>query len=313
MSGKKVYRPRNWGKYNKSLIKRGSLTLWIDEAVLSGWYEAQKSGQKGASHKYSDIAIQCALQLRFHYKLTLRATQGFLMSLLRLMHPSLEVPCYTTLCRRLKALDLQQVCTSSEYGPRHLILDSTGLKMHGDGEWCARTHGPSKRRTWRKLHLGIDAETQEIVCAVVTTNEYKDSELFPECMEQLDPADIETVRGDGGYDDQKIYEACDQHAILPLIPPPKNAKIRQRRNLSDEPHPRDQALRYIRKHGRKAWRLNSGYSKRSLVETAMYRYKQCFSDKMSSRNLAAQKQEAFVKCNMMNRLTKLGLPHSALS
>ena len=235
MSGKKVYRPRNWSQYNKILIGRGSLTLWIDEAVLSDWYATEKTGKKGASNQYSDLAIQCALHLRFQFKLTLRATQGFLASLLRLVHASLEVPCYTTLCRRLKALNMKQVCMSSDCGPRHLILDSTGLKVHGDGEWSTRTHGPSKRRTWRKLHLGIDAETQEIVCAVVTIPAYKDSELFPECIAQLDPADIETFRADGAYDDQKIYELCDRHDIKPLIPPPKNAKIRQRRAIAAEP------------------------------------------------------------------------------
>lgn len=311
MSRKKAYRPSNWAQYNQSLVQRGRLTLWIDEALISQWYEPCKTGARGASNTYSEAALICALQIGYFYHLTLRATQGFLQSLFHLWGLDLAVPCYTTLSRRLKALQLSLMHRAGG-DARHLILDSTGLKVFGEGEWKVRTHGVGKRRTWRKMHIGIDAETQEIVCAAVTTNDFKDSEVFEDCLSQLDPDDLETIRGDGGYDDEKIYDYCNKHLITPLIPPPKNAVIRQHGNSKEAPHPRDIALRAIRKSGRHHWRLNSGYSLRSLVETAMYRFKQAFSGHLQARTFASQAQEVFIKCGMLNRFTQLGLPNSIL-
>lgn len=305
---KAVYRPRNWAEYNKSLVGRGSLTLWVSEEVLEVWYSKEQTGQKGASNRYSDLAILCANQVRFLYHLPLRATQGFLGSLFALLKIELEVPCYTTLSRRLKNLDLPILKTPSKE-PRHLVLDSTGLKVYGEGEWKVRTHGWSKRRTWRKVHLGIDVETQEIICGLLTTNDFKDSEVFEECLSQIDDP-IDKVGADGAYDAKNCYQYCEEHEIQPFIPPRKGARIKRHGNCLGSENPRDLTIREIRQHGSKYWRLNSGYSKRSLAETVMFRFKKTFSGHMSSRDFNAQAQEVFIKCGVLNQFARMGLAHS---
>jgi Transposase DDE domain len=161
---KAVYRPRNWAEYNKSLVGRGSLTLWVSEEVLEVWYSKEKTGQKGASNRYSALAILCAKQVRFLYHLPLRATQGFSGSLFALLKIELEVPWYTMLSRRLKNLDLPILKTPSKE-PRHLVLDSTGLKVYGEGEWKVRVHGWSKRRAWLKYILALMLRLKKLFVA----------------------------------------------------------------------------------------------------------------------------------------------------
>jgi hypothetical protein len=134
------------------------------------WYETHKTGSRGASNTYSEATLICAHMIGYFYHLTLRATQGFLQSLFHLWSLDLVVPCYTTLSRRLKSLQLSLMHWAGG-DALHLILDSTGLKVFGEGEWKVRTHGVGKRRTWRKMHIGIEGETQEIICAVITTND----------------------------------------------------------------------------------------------------------------------------------------------
>jgi hypothetical protein len=275
MSSKKIYRPQNWSHYNRSLVQRGDLSLWVCEDFLKKWMNDEKSGKKGAPKTYSDMAILCANQVRLLYHLPLRATQGFLQSLFRMLKTNARVPCYSTICRRLKTLTVP-IPISRPKEARVIVLDSTGLKVYGEGEWKTRQHGVSKRRTWRKIHLGFDADSQEVVCAAVTTNDFNDSELLEGCLSQLSPKEIKRVCLDGGYDVKNCYNYCIKNKIQPLIPPRKGAKIWHRRQIQN-PHPRDKALRFIRKHGRRKWRLNSGYSQRSLAETGMFRLKQTFS------------------------------------
>ena len=177
MSAKKVYKPHNWSHYNKTLVERGSLCLWISEEILSQWYNTTPSTKKGRPAVYADAAILCAQQIRMLFGLALRQTEGFLLSLFRLMGIDKKVPSYTRLCRRLKTLPVKIPRTKSKE-PRDIVIDSTGLKVYGEGEWKVRTHGASKRRTWRKIHLGIDALTQEVVCTLVTSNDVQDPEVF---------------------------------------------------------------------------------------------------------------------------------------
>lgn len=309
MTRKKVYRPRNWSDYNKNLIQRGNITLWIHEDVLKGWYEKLKTGRRGASNIYSDLAIQCAAQVRFLYKLPLRATQGFLISLFNALHLTQAIPCYTTVSRRLKNINVKIPVTPSR-APRHLVLDSTGLKVYGEGEWKVRTHGYTKRRTWRKIHLGFDGLTQEIVCATLTTNDFKDSEVFEDCLSQLPANTVNFIGADGAYDSEKCYRYCHKHLIEPIIPPRRGAKIKRHGNCKKIVHARDRTLRYIRQYGRKKWKIDNHYHKRSLAETGMYRFKTIFSDRLSSRVFETQAQEVFIKCGILNRFTKLGLPQS---
>ena len=152
---KPIYRIRNWKQYNDALVRRGSLTLWVDRATLQAW-RYQGPPQRGAQFRYSDTAIQCVLTLRSVYHLPLRATEGFARSIFGLMGLDLAVPDYSTLCRRAKTLQI--TLPKKADGPLHLVIDSTGLKVYGEGEWKVRQHGYSKRRTWIKLHLAIDPE-----------------------------------------------------------------------------------------------------------------------------------------------------------
>jgi Transposase DDE domain len=164
-STKAVYRVRNWKEYDTALVRRGSLSLWVEEATLRAW-RSQGPTQRGAQFVYSDLAIECLLTLRAVYHLTLRATEGFARSLFGMMGLDLEIPDHTTLSRRAATVPI--TLPKRAEGPLHLILDSTGLKVYGEGEWKVRQHGYSKRRTWLKLHLAIDPETHEIQAAVVS-------------------------------------------------------------------------------------------------------------------------------------------------
>jgi hypothetical protein len=277
--------------------------------LLAEWYHSGATGRRGAPQLYSDLAILCANQVRFLYKMPLRATQGFLKSLFQLLDVNYLVPCYTTISRRLKALSVNIPKTPS-VKPRDIVLDSTGLKVYGEGECKVRTHGASKRRTWRTIHLGFDADSQEIVCGLLTTNDFKDSEVLEDCLLQIIPGKIRKICLDGAYDASSCYNFCKKNGIKLLVPPRNGAKIWKPRQLKS-PHPRDEALRYIRKHGSKSWRLNSGYSVRSLAETGMFRFKKAFTDRLSSRNFDVQANEAFIKCGMLNKFVQLGLPRTS--
>jgi Transposase DDE domain len=201
---KRSYRIRNWHEYNAALVQRGSLTLWIDQAVLSGWLNQQRTGKRGASNTYTDAAIMAALTLKVVYCLPLRATAGLLTSLLRLMGLHLPVPHYSTLCRRQKTLEVA-LPRPVQSQVLHLVVDATGCKVYGEGEWKVRQHGISKRRTWRKLHLAVDEATGEIAAAVLTTSGVGDSTVLPHLLDQVEEP-IQQLSGDGGYDKRLCYD-----------------------------------------------------------------------------------------------------------
>jgi len=312
MSKKQTYKVRNWKDYNESLVQRGSLTLWIDEESINEWYEDSSNINKGKGcpRVYSDAAILCALTLKAVFRLPLRATEGLMKSLMFLMNLDLSIPDYTTLCRRQAQLDIEIPRTTSTE-EKHLVIDSTGLKVFGEGEWKTRQHGYNKRRTWRKLHLAVNAETQEIEAAVVTTNDIHDSEVLDDLLEQVEDK-IDKVSADGAYDSHDIFQSITERSAEALIPPRKNAKITQHGNSSKKPLPRDEILRKIRKHGRKKWKKISGYHKRSLAETAMFRIKKLFGGELASRNFNSQAVEAFIRCRALNIMTGIGMPESQL-
>ncbi len=177
----------------------------------------------------------------------------------------------------------------------------------GDGEWKTRKHGTSKRRTWRKLHLAVNPETQEIEAEVLTENSGHDADQVDELVEQVD-APINAFYGDGAYDPWKVYDGLAKEGIQAIIPPRKNAKIKQHGNSSQPPLERDEAIRGIRKVGRKQWKQEIGYHRRSLAETAMFRMKCCFGAILKNRKLGNQKIESRVRCKILNRFTQLGMP-----
>jgi hypothetical protein len=214
---KQTYRIRNWAEYNAAWIQRGSFTWWLDEALIKRWYNTEKSGRRGASNTYSEVAIQCALTLTAVYRWPLRTTPGLLNSWLALVQVPLTPPHYSTCCCRQQTVDVCIPRTPSTEA-RHLVVDSPGLKVFGEGEWKVRQHGYSKRRTWRKLQVAVDEATHEIVATLTTTHAVGDSEVLPEWLDQV-PEPIDPVSADGSYDSRDCQAAIAQRQARAAIPP----------------------------------------------------------------------------------------------
>jgi len=294
------YRLRNWSAYTQALIQRGSLTFWFDEASLQQWCANMRAEQVGRPTTYSDTAVQCALTLQAVFHLALRQTQGFVASLLHLLHLDLPTPSYSTLSRRSATLDVPLV-RQAPHEHLHLVVDSTGLKVFGEGEWKVRQHGWQKRRTWRKLHLGVDEATGEIVAQVTTEREVTDDAVLPELLAHVEER-IEQVTTDGAYDTFACYAAIVARAARPVIPPDVNAKDHGTGSA------RDQTVHRVAEIGRSAWKEESGYHRRSLAETAMFRMKTIFGRQLAAHTLARQQTEAAIRCRALNRMTSLGMP-----
>lgn len=307
---KASYRIRNWAAYNRSLVKRGSITVWIEEEVLAKWHpEVEGPRKRGGQVQYSDQAIQALLMLKAVYGLPYRQTIGFAQSILKLLAPDIRVPDYTLLCKRSSDLAVSLSTTATE-NPKHIVLDSTGLKVYGEGEWKVRQHGYSKRRTWRKLHLSVDENSQELQAVVLTEASVDDAEAGLELLEQT-PGRINKAGGDGAYDKRKFYEAGMARGVETiLVAPQRNARIWQHGNSHKTPLPRDENLRRIRQVGRRRWKRASGYHRRSLAETAVFRFKTIFGSFLRARTLQRQITEARIKVSALNRMTQLGMPHS---
>ena len=302
------YKVRNWSLYNKSLVQRGDITFWFSEEAVNEWLYSGKQSQ-GSPKIYSDIAILTALTIRSLYSLTLRSTKGFIRSLIKLMKINVPVMDYTTLCRRQKYLKIPCLRHKKSCEPINVVIDSTGLKVFGEGEWKVRKHGWYKHRMWRKLHLAINPDTGEILSHTLTTNSVTDADEAPALLSAITDT-IGSLYGDGAYDKWLIYDMLKQHNILPIIPPQKNAMIKKHGNNTDGPLYRDEAIRSIRKMGRKKWKQTIGYHRRSLVETAMFRYKTQFGDKPLAHSIANQKIEAGINCMILNQFTRFGRPDS---
>jgi IS5 family transposase len=305
---KRQYRLPNWADYNKALVQRGSLTIWVSEDVLSAWHNTARTGKRGKPAAYADTAILCMATLEEVYRLPLRATQGLTRSVVRLLGVELSVPDYTTLCRRRRALEVG-LPRRSKREPLHMVVDSTGIKVYGEGEWKVRQHGHSRRRTWRKLHLGVDEATGEFVAVVVTTNDFKDSQLLPDLLEQVE-SEVSQVSADGAYDSRNCYDAIREREARAAIPPQKRARIWQHGNTKAERHIRDENLRSIRRTGRAQWKRDSNYHRRSLAETAVFRVKMIFGERVSARSFQGQAAQLLVRCAALNRMTHLGMPDS---
>ncbi len=308
MKKKTTYRIRNWQEYDTALRRRGSLTLWLSEEALQNWITQEKSGQPGASPTYTDVAVETMATLKALFHLAGRQTEGLLASVFELMRVTLPVPDHSTLSRRLGQLGVR---LPLKKGPlaRHVVVDSTGVKVYGEGEWKVRQHGKVKRRTWRKLHLCVDEKTGEIVGAGASTHNVSDAEMLPEMLEEV-PGTIRQVSGEGSYDQRKCYDAINKRKARAAIPPRRGACIWQHGNTQAERHVRDENLRRIRRVGKKQWKRESGYHRRSLSETTIFRYKAIFGDKLQTRKVENQFNEMFIKCAALNRMTYLGMPQS---
>lgn len=305
---KKSYKVTNWREYNESLVRRGDITFWFSSDVVQEWSHRNEVKRRGRPFTYSDTAIETLLVLRELFRLPYRQTEGLGKALVELMGVDVAIPDYTSLAKRAARLDVS-LGTIKQGQTINVVVDSTGLKVCGEGEWKTRTHGKSKRRTWRKLHLAVNPETQEIVATVLTENSVHDSKVVDELLEQPDD-NVGKFTGDGAYDTWDVYDSLERRGIAGVIPPRRSAKVSRHGNASAPPLARDEAIREIRRRGRKKWKETSGYHRRSLAETAMYRLKKSLGDTLKNRELKNQRTESRLRCKILNRFTHIGLPDS---
>ena len=303
---KGTYKITNWSKYNELLVQRGSVTFWFSEDVISQWHHANARPRRGHPFVFSDTAIECLLVLRELFQLPYRQTEGFGRSLIQLMEIEIEIPDYTSLAKRAAKLGIS-LDVRKHRGPIDVVVDSTGLKVFGEGEWKMRKHGKSKRRTWQKLHLAVNPATQEIEAETLTDNSCDDAGQVDPLLDQVS-GKINGFYGDGAYDKWKVYETLATRGIKAIVPPQRNAKIKQHGNSSRHPLSRDVAIRTIRRYGRRRWKERIGYHRRSLSETAMYRMKCCFGDHLKNRLISNQRTEVRLRSKILNKFTRLGLP-----
>jgi len=302
------YRVTNWKQYNESLVRRGDITLWFSSDALSSWEHANQAVKVGRPFTYSDGAIECLLTLRELFRLPYRQTEGLGRALVRLLEADVAIPDFTSLAKRAAKLGVS-LDVSPTSGPIDVVVDSTGLKVYGAGEWRSDAYRAPKRRTWRKLHLSINAATHEIVAEALTSRRRDDADLVPTLLAQIDPP-VAKLYGDGAYDKWKLYDGLAQAEIQPVIPPRRGASIRRHGNSAGPRLPRDEAIRGMRRLGRKGWKRESGYHRRSLVETSMSRLKQAFGPRLKNKAFENQQTEARLRCKLLNRFTQIGMPKS---
>jgi IS5 family transposase len=230
-------------------------------------------------------------------------------SLSELMKQPLEIPHYSTLCRRQEALPLTTYHGLSKDEPIHLVADSSGLKIYGEGEWKVKMHGTRQRRTWRKLHIGLNPKTGEIVTHHVTLANVHDAEVLPTLLEQV-KTPISKVTLDGIYDTINCYQTIANKGAIPIIPPRKNAAISNSPKLPQQL--RNWAITQVNYHGDEIWKQFTDYHQRSHVENAFFRLKTLFGHAAKNRSFDHQVTELSLRCNILNRFTQLGMPDSYL-
>ena len=265
----------NWREYDASLRQRGSLTVWFTDDAVEGW-RAEPRTTAGGQPWYSPLAILTALTLRAVFRLALRQTEGLICCLIGLLGLALAVPDHSTLSRRAKTLEVPRPRRDGE--PLHLLVDSTGLKLCGAGEWLVEKHGARTRRSWRKLHIGLDADTGQIVAAALTAKEVDDGSEVGPLLDQV-RGPVASFISDGAYDRDRVYAgAAERHpeaagAAPPRPPVPSGT-------AETAPTQRDGHRQHTTEHGRMAWQRASGYNKRARVEATMNRWKQVIGDEL---------------------------------
>jgi hypothetical protein len=289
-------------RLQRSAEARGSLTIWFDPAMT---WEAAPTGKRGRQHAYRDAAIQTCLTMKVLFGMALCQTTGFVESLLRLVGLDWAVPDFSTLSRRQKSLKANIPYRGSG-GPLHLLIDSTGIKVEGEGEWNARKHGGAKRRVWRKIHIGIDEKSLEIRAAEFTTSDIGDAPMLPELLDQIPPEqEIASVTADGAFDTRKCHDAIAARGAAAIIPPRKNAKPWKPDTAGAVA--RNEILRTSKRVGRAIWRRWSRYHRRSRAETKMHCVK-LLGQRLSARDFDRQVAEFQVRVAVLNSFTALGTP-----
>lgn len=303
------YRVTNWPAYEAGLRRRGDLTLWLDKAAVAGWSAPTRS-TPGGQPIYSDLAIGLVLTLRLVFRLALRQAEAFVGSILRLLGLDLSVPDHSTLSRRGRAFAGRCPRVPSNPGAIHLVLDSTGLELFGQGEWNAAKHGRT-RRNGRKLHLAVDAGTGEIAAHVLTDGCADDAAQVPLLLQDVE-GHIASVTADGAYDGDPTYQAiADRQRQSPpnVIIPPRASAVLSTDN-PDAQSPRDRHIRLMAERGRIGWQRATGYGRRNHAETTMGRCKHLIGPKLRARSLPGQQGEVAIAVSVLNRMIRTGKPVS---
>jgi len=303
----------NWPAYDASLRQRGSLTVWFTDEAIAAW-RAEPRTTRGGQPWYSELAILTALTLRAVFRLAYRQTEGLIGSLMRLLGLDLPVPDHTTLSRRAATLEVprprpgRNAEAGGEAAPVHLLVDSTGLKLCGPGEWLVEKHGTRMRRSWRKLHLGRDADTGQIVAATLTTHDVDDGSQVGPLLDQVD-GPIASFIGDGAYDQDGVYASVgERHPEAAIIVPPRSTAVPSQA-AETAPTQRDRHLQLIAEEGRMGWQTASGYSKRARAEAAIGRWKQVIGDRLRAHTDEGRATEVDVAVYVLNRMLDLGRPN----
>ena len=301
---KRTYRTTNWSAYNAALKARGSLTLWLDPQMT---WAGRSTGRRGRRPGFSDEAIQCCLTFKGMFGLSLRQTVGFVESLFCLAGLDWAVPDYSTLSRRQGQLTVVIPARAFASG-LVLLVDSTGVKVSGEGEWKTRQYGATYRRRWLKVHLGVDAQTLEIRAIGVTNNSLGDASILPEFLDQLPGEErLVSVCADGAYDTRNCHEAIAQKSAQAMIPPRNNARLwKEGTPGALTRHPLVHCVRTLRAKG---WKRLSGYHRRSRIEAKMRCFK-LLGERLSARDFDRQVAEVHLRAVILNRFTHLGTPLS---
>jgi hypothetical protein len=296
------HKKRSWNQYNKNLINRGSITFWLSEDSTKKWKAKKTKKHFGRPFVYSEEAIYTANIVRYAYNLSLRASEGFIKSIFSILGLKIPTPSYTQICRRSKNLKISS--TFKKKRITDIVLDASGLKVYGEGEWKVRTHGYSKRRTWKKLHIGICPDTQQILVSELTESSKSDIDATLDILDKID-FPLDKVYGDGLYDAERIYKKLWEKKAKPIIPLKKNVRYLQ----PNKPwlKPRNEQLYAIFKMGgddlaRGLWKKLVEYHKRSLVETAFSRWKRLLGASLKSRKMETQTIEVKIKCEILNKM-----------
>jgi hypothetical protein len=276
--------------------------------VVDAWGHENESKKNGRPFKYSDLAIETLLTIRELFGLPYRQTEGFGRALAKLMNAVVAIPHHTSLVKRAAKLSVS-IHVDPSKGPIDVVVDSTGLKVYGEGEWKVRQHGAHKRREWRKVHLAVDPDSHAIVAQLLSDSNVHDGAAVKPLLDQVEQ-EVEAFYGDGAYDQWKVRDYLQEEKIDQVIPPRKNAVIQQHGNSNAEPLERDECLRQIRRDGREAWKESIGYHRRSLAETAMSRMKGAFGERLKNRSGPNQIIEAALRCKILNAFVYLGMPTS---
>lgn len=305
------FKVKNWPNYEAGLRQRGSVTFWISEEAIAGW-SAPLRTTPGGQLRYSDLAIETSLMCGLVFNQPLRQTEGLMRSLLQLMGLDLPVPDHTTLSRRCASLSslkaLGQHTTTAPDEPIHVLVDSTGLKIYGAGQWLEDKHGSKSPRKWRKLHLGVDADTGEIIAEVLSDQNSSDISQFTALLDQIDQP-IASVTADGAYDSDETYRSARQHSPgVSVIVPPRARQLPM--DIYGPLDQRDWHTHTIAQHSRMKWQAVTGYGKRSHVETTMGRYKSVNGSRLRSRKFANQQAEVKLGCRILNRMLASARPVS---